>query len=136
VTFQSPISIVEAQRLVDATSLRLEQVTFVGRSTEGQLYSGSTLNDGAESMIRMGALESLWKEKKIQLDGVMVIEGILSRSDALQILLEAPQVYLVDVTADFVLQEIRTAGITNLQGIVVPSPYWQLYLNWLSERSE
>ncbi|MGQ9546984.1 MAG: hypothetical protein ACUVTR_07585, partial [Dehalococcoidia bacterium] len=136
VTFRSPVSIVEAQRLVDATGLRLEQTTFVGRNTEGQPYNGGTLSDGVDSIIRLGALESLWEEKKIQLDGVMVIEGALGRADALQILLKAPRVYLVDVTADLVFQEVRAAGVTDLQGIVVPSPYWWLYLDWLSGRSK
>lgn len=136
VTFRSPVSIAEVQNLVDATGLSLEQTTFVGRSTEGQPYNGSTLSDGIDSTIRLGALESLWEEKKIQLDGVMVIEGALNRGDALQILLKAPQVYLVDMTADFVSKKVRAAGITNLQGIVVPSPYWWLYLDWLSGQSK
>lgn len=97
--------------------------------------NGGTFSDGVNSAIRLGALESLWQEKKIQLDGVMVIEGSLTQGDALQMVLEAPQVYLVDMTADFVLQEIEAAGITNIQGIVIPSPYWELYLDWLSEQS-
>jgi hypothetical protein len=40
------------------------------------------------------------------------------------------------VTADFALQEVKAAGVINLQGIVVPSPYWWLYLDWLSRQSE
>lgn len=136
VTFRSPISIAEAQKLIHATGLKLEQTTFVGRNPEGQPYSGGTLSDGVDSTIRLGALESVWKEMRIQLDGVMVIEGVLSRGDALQMLLKAPQVYLVDVTTDFALQELEAANVTNLQGIVVPSPYWRLYMDWLSGRSE
>ncbi|WP_322800665.1 hypothetical protein [Thermoflexus sp.] len=66
----------------------------------------------------------------------MVIEGVLSRGDALRMLLKAPQVYLVDVTTDFALQELEAANVTNLQGIVVPSPYRRLYMDWLSGRSE
>jgi hypothetical protein len=42
----------------------------------------------------------------------------------------------VDVAADFAVQEVGAAGVTNLQGIVVPSPYWWLYLDWLSGQSE
>lgn len=135
VTFRSPISIMEAQKLVDTTGLRLEQTTFVGRNAEAQPYNGSIRSDGVNSVIRLGALESLWQEKKIQLDGVMVIEGLLTHGGALRMLLEAPQVYLVDVTTEFVLREIETAGLTNIQGIVVPSPYWGLYLDWLSGRA-
>ncbi len=89
-------------------------------------------SQGIDSTIRLGALRSIWEEKKIRFHGVMVIEGILSRRDALQILLKALQIYLVDVTAYFALQEIKASGITDLQGIVVPSPYWWLYLDWLS----
>lgn len=136
VTFRSPVSIIEAQKLVDAIGLRLEQTTFVGRNAEGQPYNGSTFSDGVDSVIRLGELESLWQEKKIQLDGVMVIEGFLTHGDALQMLLETPQVYLVDVTTEFALREIEAAGITNIQGIVVPSPYWELYLNWLSGQAK
>lgn len=66
----------------------------------------------------------------------MVIEGFLTHGDALQMLLETPQVYLVDVTTEFALREIEAAGITNIQGIVVPSPYWGLYLNWLSGQAK
>ncbi len=131
-TFRFPISIADAQKLIDATGLKLEQVTFVGQSPEGQPYSGATLSDGVDSTIRLGALRSIWEEKKIQFHGVMVIEGILSRRDAFQILLKAPQIYLVDVTAYLALQELNASGITDLQGIVVPSPYWWLYLDWLS----
>jgi len=136
VTFRSPLSIAEAQTLVDSTGLNLEQTTFVGRNKEGQPYSGGTLSDGVDSTIRLGALESIWKEEGIKIDGVMMIEGVLSQGDAIQMLLRAPQVYLVDVTADFALQEVKAAGVINLQGIVVPSPYWWLYLDWLSRQSE
>ncbi len=130
VTFRAPMSMIEAQNLVDAVDLDLEQVTFVGRNKEGQPYSGGTLSDGVDSVISLGALESILEEKGVTLDGVMVVEGSTKRGDALQMLIEAPQVYMLDVTTDFVFQKARTAG-AELQGIVVPSPYWGLYLQWL-----
>lgn len=134
VTFRLPISIAEAQNLVDAIGLDLEQTTFVGRDKEGQPYSGGTLSNGIDSTIWLGALESIMEEKGVKLDGVMVLEGVLKQGHGLQPLLEAPQVYLIDVTADFALEKAQAVGVTDLQGIVVPSPYWTLYLEWLRER--
>lgn len=131
VTFRTPVSIAEAQNLIDAVGLNLQQTTFVVQDKEGKPHNGGTLSDGASSVIHLGALQSIFEEKEIKLDGVMVIEGLVKRSNALQTLLAAPQVYLLDVTADFGLQKAREAGQANIQGIVVPSPYWGLYLKWL-----
>ncbi|MCX7681327.1 MAG: hypothetical protein N2508_05085 [Anaerolineae bacterium] len=130
VTFRVPISIAEAQNLVDAVGLDLEQVTIVGRDKEGQPYSGGTLSDGVDSAISLGTLESVLEERGVKLDGVMVIEGSVNRGNALQMLSEMPQVYMLDVTTDFAFQKAQMAG-TECQGVVVPSPYWMLYLQWL-----
>jgi hypothetical protein len=131
VTFQMPMSMAEAQSLVNAIGLDLALVTFVGRNEAGEPYSAGTFTDGVDSPVSVGDAQAVLDEKGITLDGVMVLEGTLHQSDALQLLLDTPQVYLVDVTTDFVIREVQAAGVADLQGVVVPSPYWSLYLEWL-----
>lgn len=62
-----------------------------------------------------------------------VMEGSLDRPEALALLLKSPGVYLVDITASWVPQQLN---IADLQGIVVPSPYWWLYTEWLNQHSK
>lgn len=133
VTFRAPLSITDAQKLVDAANLILNQVIFVGRDRHNQPYSGGVFIDKIDSKISLGVLEAIWAERGIGLDGVMVVEGSLDGPEALAWLLKSPEVYLVDITASWVPQQLN---IADLQGIVVPSPYWWLYMEWLNQHSK
>ncbi len=61
----------------------------------------------------------------------MAVEGSLDRPESLALLLlKSPEVYLVDITVSWIPPQFNAA---DLQGIVVPSPYWRLYMEWLNQ---
>ncbi len=129
ITFLRPLSWQEVTVLRQATGLVVENYTFVAVHEDGRKAMIGGVAD-ENSLVDIDKLAEIAKEQGVMVKGVMVLKGrIKNTSTALGRLMEDKRVYLVDVVAVEVMEDLKKNPLyqdAKHIDIFVPSPYWDM----------
>lgn len=122
VTFSSPVSVIEAQEIVEQSGMTILSYGSSGRGASNRLTF-------VYSFPESGLIEGTPDVPGVQIDGIMVLTGIVKRDiDKLVSLANNPRVALVDVIYDTIRRDVEAAlgQSVELDQIGITTPAWHI----------
>lgn len=124
VTFSTPLSIEEAQDLVQTAQMEVVSYGIFGRIGDEVV---STYKTPLSNSIEDISLAENATENEVVYDGVMTITGFVNQN-GLKVVSNHQAVSLLDLTAHSIQSELNDLGETiELENFAIPNPAWLIY---------